>query len=166
VLLLDSRDGTVLRRLTVGADPYALAVNPRTGLIAMADQAEDIVRLLDGRSGTVRAWTRLGGIPWALTVDGESERILVAWGSAVSVLDTRAGRVRSTTAMGPMPRMLIADGRTGRAFVVDQADDTVRVLDARTGQAVAIAKLGGQPPRRSRSTRRGAGCTWPISTAT
>src|SRR5205823_4697252 len=86
-------------------------------------------------------WTlALNGSPVDVAMDVHAGRAFVATGDSadnghVSVLDTHSGTLLRTVAVGSsgMPLSLSVDEHTGRTFVLNQANNTVRVLDARSG---------------------------------
>ncbi len=94
VSVLDVRSGALLRTVTVGPHPFAMAV--------------------DGRSGRVFV-TSLGAM--------DATGYLTGPGS-VSVLDARSGTLLRTVPVGVEPAVIAVDERAGRAFVVNVAGDS------------------------------------------
>ncbi len=86
--ILDARSGALLRRVAVGIEPQALAIDARRGRILVANVAES-----DRRSAS------LGG-------------------GSVSITDARTGATVRTVPLGISPLHLALDTRTGHAIVV------------------------------------------------
>jgi len=55
------------------------------------------------------------------------------------------GVIAQTTPVGPWPTALALDQRTGHAFVLNSGNNTVSVIDARTGALVHTAVVGAFP---------------------
>lgn len=90
VRMLDARSGALLRTITVGRDPSAVAVDARGGRLVVASV---------GR------------------VDPMQQGVPLERGS-VSILDARTGRLSRSVSVGVAPRAIVADELTGRAFVL------------------------------------------------
>ncbi len=94
VSVLDARSGALLRTVTVGPHPFAMAV--------------------DGRSGRVFV-TSLGAMDAAGYLTGPG---------SVSVLDARGGALLRTLPVGVEPAVIAVDEHAGRAFVVNVAGNS------------------------------------------
>lgn len=144
VLVLDGRTGATLRSTPVGSAVTAVAIAVRAGRIVAAG-TDGQIRLLDSRTGALRSVTDVtGGDGYAalrLAVDEAKGHILVAAPGPVnverlftaagtlSVLDARDGSVVGTAILGHSPVALAIDARGDRALVLDNADNTLSVLD-------------------------------------
>lgn len=145
--MLDATSGALLRSTRVGRAPDAIAavaIAVRAGRIVAAG-TDGRIRLLDRRTGALRSVTDVtGGDGYAalrLAVDEAKGHILVAASGPVnverlftaagtlSVLDTRDGSVVGTAILGHSPVALVIDARGDRALVLDNADNTLSVLD-------------------------------------
>ena len=90
VSMLDARSGALLRTITVGGDPSAMAIDTRAGRVFVASV---------GRVDPMRQ-------------DLPLER------GSISVLDARTGALLRTVSVGVAPRAIVVDEQTGRAFVL------------------------------------------------
>src|SRR5256714_5008688 len=140
VSVVDVRDGTVVRRVPVGADPRAIAVDEQEGRVFVANDDDASVSVLDARSGVPLRTTRVGPGPRALAVDAPSHRVFVvsAGDGAVSVLDARSGVLLRTIHLDAAPTY----GSTGSSGL-GSGSTTNRVIVPSFG-SVAVAALGGR----------------------
>jgi len=89
------------------------------------------------------------GTPSALAVDARDDRVFAvisAQGhSYLVVLDGARGTLLRTTPLGSAPRDLAVAVATRRVFVADRVDNTVSVLDARTGVLLRTVAVNPMP---------------------
>lgn len=134
--LLDARTGTLVRTVTVGTGPFALAVDEPATRVFVTNLNSASVSVLDARTGTLLRTVAVGQFPMALAVDIQTGRVFVAnrTSDSVSILNATNGRVVRTVAVGAgvaaAPSAVAVDARTGRAFVANTDANSVSVLDA------------------------------------
>jgi YVTN family beta-propeller protein len=157
VSVLDARRGHVLRTVTVGALPVAVAVDGRHGRVFVANEGEDTVSMLDARTGAVLATIAVGHLPHGMSVSERTGRLFITDGgdSAVWVLDAASGRVVRTVLLGDSATALAVAERTNRVFALmgqDTVDTgrpgdrgTVYVLDGRSGRILGQVPVGLNP---------------------
>ena len=89
----------------MGRTPSALAVDPRSGHVFVANSADNTVTMLDARTGRVLRTTVVGSAPEQLQVNPHTAHafVLSADDGSVSVLDTRSGAVLRTLRLGAGP---------------------------------------------------------------
>jgi len=150
VIMLDARDGTLRRTTTTGIAPSVnvgdsdqLALDAAAGHVFASASSSPIIVMLDASSGAQLHTTLVGGTPTVLAVDQRRRRVVVADGShnRVVVLDAKSGLLIATTPVGRRPGAIVVDGVTGRAFVLND-DNTISVIDTRTGALVRTVTLG------------------------
>ena len=155
VSVVDLRDGTVVRRVAVGADPRAIAVDEQDGRVFVANDDDASVSVLDARSGVPLRTTRVGLGPRALAVDAPSHRVFVlsAGDGAVSVLDARSGVLLRTIHLDAAPTYGSTTSRVivpsfgsvavaalgGRVFV--GSGQAITVLDVRSGRVLRTVRV-------------------------
>src|SRR5207248_2881152 len=140
VSVLDLRAGTVVRRVPVGDDPRAIAVDEQEGRVFVANDDDASVSVLDARSGTSLRTTRVGMGPRALALDAPSHRVFVvaAADGALSVLDARSGALLRTihldaaSSYGSTGPRGLGGGSTAGGVIVPSFG------------SVAVAALGGR----------------------
>ena len=138
-LLVDRPAGRVVR---VGHKPEGLAVDPRSGLVAVGLTNPDRLALVDADSGRVVRRVGLAESPRHLGLAGPGGPVLVPGESADRLLQVELpdGRVRSTR-VGRFPHDAVAAG--GRFFVADELGDTLSVVSG--GRRVKVLEAPVQP---------------------
>jgi YVTN family beta-propeller protein len=155
VSVIDAGAGRVLRTVSVGISPAAVAVDQQAGRVLVVNRgasgAAGTVSIIDARSGALLQTMRVGLYPTAVAIDAPLGRAFVAnfVSDTVSLVDVKRGRVQRTITLGPSPGTLAAvtvDARTAHVFVLslpprsedESGSDLGRLtmLDATTGRVV------------------------------
>jgi len=154
VTIIDDRTGTPVRSVSVGRAPQAIAVDPTTHRVFVANMSSNTVSVLDSRDGRVLRTVPVGMSPSVVAVDGRTQRVFVAnvTTRTVSVLDARSGVILQTTPVGPAPLAIGVDAETGHVLVVGGAG-TAAVLDATRGTVVTISVVGANASAVAIDTR-------------
>jgi YVTN family beta-propeller protein len=99
----------------VGRGPSALAVDPRSGHVFVANSVDGTVTMLDARTGRVLRTTSVGGDPDQLQVNPRTARafVLRAADDTVTVLDTGTGAVLGTLRLGAAPALALGQPSSG-----------------------------------------------------
>ncbi len=153
VTMIDAHAGIVLRHISVGAHPTALAVDRRAGRVVVLSGSG--ATLLAADSGRVPHRTTVAP-SLAIAIDARTGRAFaVGADNAVRLLDTRTGALLRTVSVGENPRSVGVDERAGRVFVTVRGPldavgqprqrGHVVVLDATTGVLVAAVRVGKGP---------------------
>jgi YVTN family beta-propeller protein len=159
VSVLDARSGHVLRTISVGQSPLAVAVVASLQHVFVANRGlwrdgyqvtPGSVSVLDERTGAVVHTVPVGGSPGPLAVDERTGYVFVANqdDNSVSTVEAASGRVVRTVPLGLPPRALAVDQRRGRAVVltseefVPAAAGRVQVLEGRTGRLLHTVAVG------------------------
>lgn len=148
VSVLDTRDGRIVRTLTIGGEPRGLAVDARTGHLFVADAARNTVSMFVADTGVLVRRVAVGRSPVDIAVDARTGHVFVVNQSSgtVSMLDARSSRTVRTIPVGNIPARIAADPGTGHIFVGTIGNmGSVSVLDARSGTVVRTSALGGVP---------------------
>jgi len=144
VSVLDTATGSLLRTVTVGHEPMAVAVDERTGRAFIANKLSDSVSVLDAATGTTLRTVTVGpggsggyAAPSAVAVDERTGHVFVldAYDDSVRMLDATTGKVLHSSIVGTDPRTIVVDGQAGRAFV--PSDGGLQVLDTHTGDVLS-----------------------------
>lgn len=128
---------TTLGRLSaggvrVGTDPTAVATDPRTGRIYVANSGSLSVTVLDGATREVVATVTLPSRPWGIALNHRTGRVYVTTAeSAVTVIDTATNSVPSR------PWAVAVIPETNRVYVTSQESRTLSVIDGSSGTVVA-----------------------------
>jgi len=147
VSVLDTRDGRIVRTLTIGGEPRGLAVDARTGHLFVADAARNTVSMFVADTGVLVRRVAVGRSPVGIAVDARTGHVFVVnqGSGTVSMLDARSSRTVRTIPVGNIPARIAADPGTGHIFVGNMGSGSVSVLDARSGTVVRTSALGGVP---------------------
>jgi YVTN family beta-propeller protein len=102
LVVVDRENYAIIRRLTVGDVPYAVACDPARQWVYIGNAGDDTVSIVDGRSGRVLNTAELGGLghPHGLALDPGRARLYVTYAStpkyqAVASIDAVSGQVLS-----------------------------------------------------------------------
>jgi len=149
VTLLDTRTGTVLSTVSIRQGyTTVLAVDERAAHVLVASGN---VTVLDAQRGIPLHAVPAALFPLDEIVDGRTGHAFILNGRGyrgqVTMIDTRTGRLLHTTTISTQDSLFTGavDARTGRAFVTSSVDDSVSVLDTRTGQLVATDVVARSP---------------------
>jgi YVTN family beta-propeller protein len=118
---------------SAGSEPSAVAVDPTTDTVYVADESGNTVTVIDGETGTVTATIGVGTVPQAIAVDASTDTVYVAnLGGTVSVIDGATDTVTATITVGITPDGVAVDPVTHTVYVSNQYSGTVSVIDAQT----------------------------------
>ncbi|MDB5059434.1 MAG: hypothetical protein JWO59_2906, partial [Chloroflexi bacterium] len=151
VSVLDARSDLILRSVSVGPAPSAMAVDEQADRVFVVSTGgyptpnAGSVATLDAASGKVLRIVPAGTLPNAVAVDARSRHAVIttltARGAAVEVLDVRTGAVLVTTLLGGQIRPIAVAAGDGRAIVVT-SDDRVSIIDAACGRVLRALQAG------------------------
>ncbi len=149
ILLLGSSAAaqTVISRIVVGQEPDAVAVNPVTNKIYVANYQDATVTVIDGTSNTIKhAGITVGFLPSAIAVNTITNRVYVANKSSdsVTVIDGSNDSVLATVPTGNGPVAIAVNPATNRVYTANFFGDSVTMIDG-NNVATTIA-MGGIKP--------------------
>ena len=129
-----SENSSLIARIAVGRSPSAIAVDPRSGHVFVANSGDNTLTMLDARSGAVLRTIIVGAYPDQMQVNPQTERVFVMneGDGSVSVVDARTG-----DSLGALP---LPEPSSGPA--VDGHQSTAFAFAAPGG---GTSGLGGQP---------------------
>ncbi|OGF17159.1 MAG: hypothetical protein A2509_10050, partial [Candidatus Edwardsbacteria bacterium RIFOXYD12_FULL_50_11] len=134
-------DGVTNDTATVatGSAPFALAVNPATNKIYVANYGNANVTVIDGATnGTATVWA--GANPRAVAVNPLTNKAYVANynDSSVTVIDG-ATNDTATVTVGAKPRAVAVNPLTNRIYVANEGSASVTVIDGATNDTTTVA---------------------------
>jgi len=120
-----------IKTVPVGAIPCAVAVNPATNMVYVANHGDDLVTVVDGAKNTAVATLHVGKQPQGIAVDPVKNLVYVAnkHGDSVSVIDGGQNRVVKTLQTGKNPYALAVDPTSGLVYVALEGPTAVEVID-------------------------------------
>ncbi|WP_227271962.1 YVTN family beta-propeller repeat protein [Roseobacter weihaiensis] len=142
-VLDDSRLAT-RDELTVGAAPAGLAISEDGRFVASADRDADQVSIFDADTLDLRHRVDVGTRPFGLRFAPDGRLFVGNVGSNdLTVIDAAGGGVQATVPVGERPYGVAF--AKGRAFVTNQYEDSVSVIDLKTLEPVATLTTGEYP---------------------
>ena len=137
---------TVVAKIGVGTSPQAIAVNPVTNRIYVANEDSDNVSVIDGATATVMATITVGDQPAGVGVNTTTNRIFVSnqTGGTVSVIDGAANTVITTIPVSPSPGHIDVNNLTNTVYV-GSAGSTLTVINGVTNTVSTTVTVGMEP---------------------
>ena len=140
VTVLDLVNMTTAATIPVGADPAAIAVNPRRREVYVANSGSGTVSVIDAVTNRVTATIGVHRDPSSIDVSDDGERAWVANAGSnnVSVLDLQKRREIAAVGVGESPDALrvAPNGRT--VVVANRSSGSVSVIDVKTLKVRAV----------------------------
>lgn len=134
VTVLDLINMVSAKTVPVGADPVAVAVNPKSNDVYVVNSGSGTVSVIDAATNRVTATVAVHRQPVSIDVNAEGTRAYVANAGSnnVSVLDLGSLREIATIGVGESPAMarISPDGDT--LVVTNRGGNSASVIDARS----------------------------------
>ncbi len=130
--------------VAAGSRPSAVAINPVTNKIYVANTSSANVTVIDGATNS-RTNVATGNSPRAVAINPATNKIYVANNGSnnVTVIDGVTNNV-TTVAAGDSPRAVAINPVTNKIYVTNQLSDNVTVIDGATNTTTTLA-VGSQP---------------------
>ena len=112
--------------LPAGHTPCAVAANPRSNTVYVANYADGSVTVLDTATGRATATIPVGEHPQALAVDAQRNLVYVAntFSNTVTIIDGEHRKAVATLPAGKAPYALAVDPGSSRLYVANEAGAT------------------------------------------
>jgi YVTN family beta-propeller protein len=119
-----------LTRISVGAIPCAVAVNPLTQRLYAVNYGDQTLSVIDARTSKVLATLPVGKHPQAVAFDAVHNRVFVAnvHGNSITAIDGAKNIVIGTYNAGNNPYALAIDPENSRVYAANYGDTPVTVL--------------------------------------
>jgi YVTN family beta-propeller protein len=149
VSVINTASNTVVATVTVGVDPFGVAVTPDGTHAYVTNLSSNTVSVIDTATNTVEAAAVAVGtepIAVAVTPDGKHAYVANLSSNNVSVIDTVANTVVATVpvAVGPIGVAVTPDGK--HAYVANEGTGNVSVIDTATNTVEAATIMVGTGP--------------------
>jgi YVTN family beta-propeller protein len=129
----------------VGADPTAVATDPRTGRVYVANSGSLSVTVLSGDTRETLATITLPSRPWNIALNQRTGRVYVTTAeSAVTVIDTTTNAVAATVPLPSRPWGIAINHRANRVYVAT-SDASVAVIDGERDAVTASIPVSARP---------------------
>ncbi|CAN3130609.1 Ig-like domain-containing protein [Mycobacterium sp. smrl_JER01] len=144
VVVIDVASGSVVDSIRVGAAPYGITV-ANDGRAYVVNSDDGTLSVIDTATNTVLPRKLyVGNSPTSVAANADGSRVVVTAGNddAVSIIDT---------ATWTITRVSVGDGAFGvaisqnRAFVTNEFDDTVSVIDLDIAEVITTIAVGNAP---------------------
>jgi YVTN family beta-propeller protein len=121
-----ARAQSVAATVSTGTYPYAIAVNPATNTIYVANEQSANVTVIDGVTNTMTALVPTGNGPWDIAVNPATNTIYVpnAGSDNVTVING-ATNATSTVAAGTNPNAIAVNSVTNTIYVANSHSNNV-----------------------------------------
>ncbi|MFP5317897.1 MAG: serine/threonine-protein kinase [Acidimicrobiia bacterium] len=129
----------------VGTDPTAVASDPRSGRVYVANSGSLSVSVLDGTTRQVIATVALPSRPWGIALNQRTGRVYVTTAeSAVTVIDSATNAVTATVPLASRPWGVAINHRANRIYVAT-SDASVAVIDGETDTVAGSVAVSARP---------------------
>lgn len=162
VLMLDATSGTLLRTIGAGTHPLVAIASEQTDRVFLLGAEGRDVDILDAATGNPLTTLFIGDGCLDLALDSIRRQIIVPCVSVAETagpsslhangrllfLDAATGKVLQTIDLRVPPMSAVVAPRLGHLFVLDNQqsnEDTLLMLDARTGRQIAATRVQGWP---------------------
>jgi len=132
VSVIDMSTNTVTATVTVGIEPYGVAITPDGTKVYVTNMGSNTVSVIDAETNTLIATVPVEYDPCgiAITPDGTKAYVVNEFGGTVSVIDTATNTVTATVSVGDAPTGIAITPDGTKAYVTNY--DTVSVVDIAT----------------------------------
>ncbi|RIK10591.1 MAG: hypothetical protein DCC49_02755 [Acidobacteria bacterium] len=136
---------TATDRVPVGTNPYAIAVNPVTNQIYVANRNSANIHRIDGNDGS-KSPINTGITPTAIAVNSTTNKVYVAndGSNSVTVYDA-TGNFTKHIPVGNSPRAVAVDSRENKVYVANSFSSNVTIIDAANGDSTSTMGVGVSP---------------------
>ena len=132
--------------INVGANPWAISINPATNKIYVTNSGNDTVSVIDGNTNTVKFLT-VGQNPTGIVVNPFTNLAYVSKFSSnsISVINGTTDTVIANIAVGKLPDLLGLDTVSNKIYVPNSAEKSVSVIDGNTNTVLKTILLENNP---------------------
>ena len=133
--------------VSVGNGPYAVAVNPSTNTVYVANSYDNTASVINGLTNAVTSTISVGNNPCGVAVNPSTNTVYVANSSdhTVSVINGSTNAVTSTISVGNYPTGVAVNPSTNTVYVTNLADNTVSVINGSTNAVTSTISVGSYP---------------------
>ena len=135
---------TVSGTVPAGSGPNAVAVNPVTNKIYVANQGSNNVTVIDGTNNSTTT-VAVGSTPVAVAVNSVTNKIYVANADSNNITVIDGGNNSTiTVAVGTYPTGVAVNSVTNKIYVANQDSNNVTVIDGGNNSTTTVA-VGSAP---------------------
>jgi len=147
VSVIDISTNTLVTTISVGTNPYGVAVSPSGKRVYVVNRNGGSVSVIDTDTNTVIATVTVGSSPFGVAVNATGTRVYVANRDSdnISVIDAATNTVIATVSAGPHPFAVAINPEGTRLYVSNFWSDYVTVIDTNTNTILATVTVGSDP---------------------
>ncbi|MEQ8189212.1 MAG: beta-propeller fold lactonase family protein [Candidatus Eremiobacterota bacterium] len=147
VVFINTVDNTVEDTVTVGENPYGLAITPDGKKLYVANRNSNSISVIDVLKKEVTNTIKAGLNPTKVTITPDGKKLFVARMGCVSIIDTATDALMNTLASGSYPACIAISGDGKFAFVTNSGSNDITIIDVAKNTVVSrtIAFYGGRP---------------------
>ncbi len=142
VTVIDGSTNTATT-VRVGQGPRGVTVNSLANKIYTANYGSRDSSEIDGATNVATS-IPTGKHPWVIAAGGNKTYVVNEDSASVSIIDSATGTTKSV-AVGDIPFAVAVNPTTNRAYVLTYAQNTLAVIDGRTGTVVKTLQLATHP---------------------
>jgi YVTN family beta-propeller protein len=133
-ILINSEASDKTSSVKVSSGPVAIAVNPVTGRVYVANNGSGTVSVLDGQKDSVVATINVGALPYVLAVSEATNRIYVSntFSNLLTIIDGSSNA--TTTVKTGSADAIAVDAKAGKVYLLGYEDTSLTVLDEKGGE--------------------------------
>ncbi len=142
ISIIDSQHFKVIKNITVGQAPFALAMDDTFAYIA--NSQGNTLSIVDLASLTEIKRIKVGRMPYGVAVDRKQHKVYVSnqLENTLSVLDSRTQQIINTLKTGAYPENIAVDEENQRLFVLNWFDGSLSVFDSQTDKEIKRIQVG------------------------
>ena len=146
VTVIDGQTNTVVDRIATGADPFWLALDPLTGILYVTDGARLSVTAINVTTDQIVATIFLRFAPEGIAMDPKTDTAyVVVAANRLFAIDGRTNAITARRTVGHDAFGVAADAATNQVFVVNPNENTVTVVNGRSGRVAGSVPVGRAP---------------------
>jgi YVTN family beta-propeller protein len=147
VSVIDMSTNSVTKTVSVGKNPYGIAVHPEGTYAYVANFSSNSVSVINAAKHTVEKTISVGTNPYGIAVNPAATLAYVTNYSdnTVSVIDLSLNTVTATINVGANPIGVAVNSSGSYVYIANSSGNTVSVIDASTNAIEATINVGTNP---------------------
>jgi YVTN family beta-propeller protein len=137
-IFITNQAANLTSSVRVGREPVAIAVNPATNRVYVANAGSGTVSVVDGQNDSIFATVSVGALPYVLAVSEVTNRIYVSntFRDLLTIIDGTTNTTK-TVKTGSADAIAI-DSKAGKVYLLGYEDSNLNVLDEASGELSKI----------------------------
>lgn len=148
VSVLNPNTSTVVKTITVGGQPFGVAVSPDGSTVWVANSASGSVSVISTATNTVIVTIITGGIPFGIAFTPSGATAYVTNDSSsgkVWPINTATYAIGTPISVGARPNLIAITADGLKAYVTNKSDGTVSVITIASNTVTSTITVGSNP---------------------